>query len=197
MPTRGGRRLRRGCEREQHVAGHAAEARVARVHEQHPAGDDRAGAVERAAGSRHTVGGRVRLGGIHIPQQFPVGGRERAQVAVHRAGEHDAGNRGDGRGLRRTAAGRGGAHGVPGATQTLAPSSTSSAVSPPPCVGERGALPRPAAPPMLPACRPTSDTAAKTRWPSLAMPHCTPPLVPPAPTRVCHRMRPLSAGSSP
>ena len=190
--------LLRKCEREQHVAGHAAEARIARVHEQHPAGHDRTGAVERAAGSRHAVDGRVGLRGIDVPQQFPVRRwRTRAGGRPSRPENTTPGIAVTAAGCAGLQPGRGGAHGVPGATQTLAPSSTSSAVSPPPCVGDSGALPMPAAPPMLPACRPTSDTAAYTRWPSLAMPHCTPPLVPPAPTRVCHRMRPPSAGSSP
>src|SRR5262249_29051105 len=44
--------------------------------------------------------------------------------------------------------------------------------------------------------RTKSDTAAYTFCPSLAIPHCTPPFVPPLPTRVCHKISPFLSGSS-
>jgi len=44
--------------------------------------------------------------------------------------------------------------------------------------------------------RTTSETAAYTFVASLAIPHCTPPLTPPLPTRVCQTISPLRAGST-
>ena len=46
-------------------------------------------------------------------------------------------------------------------------------------------------------CLPTSDVVAYTTSPSVTMPHCTPPFNPPSPTRVCQRISPCLAASSP
>src|SRR5215831_67471 len=43
--------------------------------------------------------------------------------------------------------------------------------------------------------RPMSELATYTFCASAAEPHCTPPIVPPCPTRVCQRISPLLSGS--
>src|SRR6185436_7613408 len=92
--------------------------------------------------------------------------------------------------------GRGGAHCGAAANQTFEPSSALRAVSPPPCTPSSSALPIGAPPPTPPGGRTTSDTDTYTLRPSLAMPHCTPPFVPPFPTRVCQSSFPWFDGSS-
>ena len=72
-----------GAKREQHIPGHSAEARIARIHKQHAADDDGTGAVERSARCRHSIYGGVAFLRVEIPEQFSVGGRERAKVSVH------------------------------------------------------------------------------------------------------------------
>jgi hypothetical protein len=64
-----------------------------------------------------------------------------------------------------------------------------SAVTPPPVPGSRM---RAAAVRVTTA----SDVAAYTRVPSLAMPHCTPPWIPPLATRECHTTFPRLSGSN-
>src|SRR4029077_14220686 len=44
--------------------------------------------------------------------------------------------------------------------------------------------------------RPMSDSATYTLVPSVAEPHCTPPMVPPSPTRVCQMISPWRSGST-
>src|SRR5687768_100365 len=81
------------------------------------------------------------------------------------------------------------------ACQSLLPSAILRAVNPPPCRGSRTNR-RVSKVLEVVRVRPTSDTAAYTRWPSKAIPHCTPPFVPPRPTRVRHRISPFFSGSS-
>src|SRR5579864_5225132 len=85
-------------------------------------------------------------------------------------------------------------HGGGAAYHTFSPLAMRRAVSPPPCVGSGGNPTWMIVPGGAFLTR--SETAAYTFCPSLAMPHCTPPLVPPLPTRVCHRISPLRSGSS-
>src|SRR3984957_10643176 len=90
--------------------------------------------------------------------------------------------------------GRGGSHGWLGAYHAFEPSSRCSAVRPPPLAGSNVAPPTGPAVFITPE---TSETAAYTFCPSLAMPHCTPPFRPPFPTRVCHNIFPFASGSNP
>src|SRR5580700_6469600 len=70
-----------------------------------------------------------------------------------------------------------------GANQTLLPSETFKAVRPPPTAGSRIRMDAPFSPvTRFPA---PSETAAYTLRPSYDIPHWTPPLAPPLPTRVC------------
>src|SRR5262249_44448574 len=75
-----------------------------------------------------------------------------------------------------------------GVDQIFAPVAGSRANNPPPTLGSSiRALPR-----SIPnSVKDTSETGTYTDLPSEAEPHCTPPRIPPRPTRVCHRTRPL------
>src|SRR5580700_9796893 len=80
-----------------------------------------------------------------------------------------------------------------GANQSLLPSETLRAVRPPPTAGSRIRTDAPSAPvTRFPA---PSETAAYTLRPSNDIPHWTPPLAPPLPTRVCHTTSPFLSGS--
>src|SRR5258707_1765167 len=92
-----------GGERQQHISGHAAIAGISGIDEDHAADDDRAGSVERAALGLDSIYGRVFLRGIKIPEDFAVFRRERAHMAVERAGEDDAGDQRERSGLARAA----------------------------------------------------------------------------------------------
>src|SRR6266446_7157714 len=64
--------LIREPERQQHVAGRAALTRIARVHEHHAAGNDGAGAVQRAALRFCAVHRRVASCGVDVPEQLSI-----------------------------------------------------------------------------------------------------------------------------
>ena len=130
------------------------------------------------------VDASVRPTRVEVPQDRAVGRRIGAHVAVDRSGEHHAGDRADRGRLRRAAArpiAASGRRRIPDALAGV----------------ERAAR----------TCRrPASD---RRRWravgqhdpadvrqrhvdvrPSAAEPHCTPPIVPPSPTRVCQSTSP-------
>src|SRR5688572_32382413 len=69
--------------REQHVAWCSTGGRVARVDVDDAVGDDWSWPVDRAAAAQHTVDGFVNVDRVHVPDNFAVGGRVRAHVAVH------------------------------------------------------------------------------------------------------------------
>src|SRR6476646_3956522 len=85
-------RLSFRTKREEHVAGHAVEPRVAGVDVQHAAGDDGAGAVEGAAAAFDAVDGVVVAHRVDVPYDLAVGDGVRAKMSVARSGEDEAGN---------------------------------------------------------------------------------------------------------
>src|SRR5579862_7275498 len=93
--------------------------------------------------------------------------------------------------------GLGGSHGTDGANHSLVPFARKIAVSPPPTFGSKSRSRKSERSVAFRVTRATSETAAKAVCPSLAMPHSTPPFVPPLPTRNCHNTSPWWSGSSP
>ena len=65
--------------------------------------DDRSGSIHRAAVGFGTIYSFIFAFGVDVPDDFAVGGRVGAKVAVFGAGEDCSGDDADGRGLGRAA----------------------------------------------------------------------------------------------
>src|SRR5262245_26036699 len=79
--------------RQQDVARHGAESRIAGIDEDHPSHDDRARAIERSTAALDAVHGLVIAGSVEIPKKSAVLGCEGPQVTVERTREDCARNR--------------------------------------------------------------------------------------------------------
>src|SRR3954452_8762413 len=80
------------------------------------------------------------------------------------------------------------AQGMPGVDHTVRPSEIANAVSPPPTAGSK--TKRLVSSGSVGLLLTGSEAAAYTRRPSVAMPHCTPPVGPPSPRVLARESRP-------
>src|SRR5262245_820085 len=71
--------------RQQDVARHAAESRIAGIDEDHPYHDDGARPIERSTAALHAVHGLIIAGRVVIPKKSAVLGCEGPQVTVERS----------------------------------------------------------------------------------------------------------------
>src|SRR5262249_41207172 len=76
-------------EREQHVARHEADRAVARVDEDHAAGDGGPRTVDRAAARRDVIDRVVLVDRIHVEQHLAVAAVVRSEVTIETSGEDD------------------------------------------------------------------------------------------------------------
>ena len=182
-------------ERQQHISGNASVARIAGCNKHHAARDYGARAVHGTAVALHPIHRFEIAHGIEIPQRFAVldgvarecARRLKSRIprrefpSPRRAGRDCIPGR-----AFRTRRGRN----VP----FLAAVGNAQGREASALFGSRAR--RRGSVGSVCGKRFTSDTVAKTFWPSVAMPHCTPPFVPPLPTRVCQTTSPFFAGSS-
>ena len=176
------RRHRLGCaprrsrrEREQHVAGHARRSACSRS-SRTPSRSTTTGArtVDRAAAGLHAVDGLVFAARCRSPRSPRRSARDRragARRAIRRTRRPESPSAAaDCAGLQLGAASR-----TAAASACHARDAVGDAQRGQPAAGrwDRACAPSPS------ASTTASDVAANTRSPSLAMPHCTPPLMPP------------------